>query len=271
MSGERMNDRDKQKLARIGELERAGSRYGNQLGLLADVIRRRAVSKARIRAEGFPENLVKERLSLGEPLAAVEKEGLTRDGVLDYARELVEIFRRRGLVDGESPVERYLRGVENGGHNPIWTADWFASLGLTGQAIITEAMRPVFEGYRESYEPLLDNTEWLRPYCWVCGGEPDLAFLKGNDNRRYLYCGLCDASWPYLRLKCPFCGNEVQDNSVSFSIEGDTVHSVEACKVCSRYVKVIDTRGSGMDTCLFEIEAVLMTSLDEAARKERFR
>ena len=265
-----MNRRDKDKLARIEELEWKNIGYRDRLQLLKDIVLRRAACKERLKIEGFPEDLIRGRLHLGEPVVRMDKMSVSYGPVIKYADELEQIFRRKGLVRGEPlNLQQYIHADETGRVDLCRMFDLAKALEPGKHLIIAEALKPVFERCRELCEPFFDDSSWLQPYCYVCGREPDMARIEGDDNRRYLYCGLCDASWHYLHLKCPFCGNEDQKKLVSLSIEGDPVYSLDACQICNRYLKVVDAR-LAKTVSLLEVEALLSIRLDVAARKEGF-
>jgi FdhE protein len=266
-----MEDRDKVRLARIEELERETAGYGDQLLLLREIIERRAKWKGGLELEPVSKEIVVSRLSRGEPAIGMDGLGPSLNMVLGFAKELEEIFKNRGLVDGEPLFEEYLRKAQEERLGPAGMIDGLTVLGPVYQAMMMEALKPAFERHREACEGLFEDSMWLQPYCYVCGGEPDLAYLAGEENRRYFYCGLCDASWLYLRFKCPFCGNEDQGKLLSLGLSSDHVHAVDACQVCKGYLKVVDTRATGMDPCLLEVEDLLMNHLDDAAQREGFR
>jgi transcription elongation factor Elf1 len=265
-----MNRRDKDKLARIEELEWKNLEHRDRLLLLKDIVVHRAACKERLEIEGFPEDLIRSCLSHGNAVVSADKLNISSGPVIKYAGELEQILERNGLVNG-APLDlrECIYEDQTGKLDMTRMIELTGTLDPARQLIITEALKPVFERCRELCEPFFDDPSWLQPYCYVCGGEPDMAGIEGDDNRRYLHCGLCDASWHYLRLKCPFCGNENQNELVSLSIEGDADYSIDACQICNRYLKVVDARVATA-VSLPEVEALLSIRLDVAARKEGF-
>jgi FdhE protein len=99
---------------------------------------------------------------------------------------------------------------------------------------------------------------------------PDLALLEGDGGKRYLRCGLCDTSWWYAKLKCPYCGNEDFEKLVSMAFEGEPSNILHGCKACNRYIKVIDTRDRN-SAIFLELEDLRTANLDTVAQREGFR
>ncbi|MEW6182022.1 MAG: formate dehydrogenase accessory protein FdhE [Bacillota bacterium] len=82
---------------------------------------------------------------------------------------------------------------------------------------------------------------WGKGECPVCGSKPNFAKLD-KDGRRYLYCGLCDTEWRFMRVACPFCGN-MSPEELSFYELKEGPYRIDVCSVCRGYVKTIDLRG----------------------------
>ncbi len=97
-----------------------------------------------------------------------------------------------------------------------------------------------------------------------------MAMLAGDGGKRYLYCRLCDTRWWFAKLRCPYCGNVDLEKLVSLAVENDLSYTLDGCKACNRYIKVIDTRVR--DGGLFlELEDLKTCHLDEVALKNGFR
>ena len=77
-------------------------------------------------------------------------------------------------------------------------------------------------------------------HCPMCGSAPALAWLRRESGQRVLYCALCEETWSFPRLQCPFCGNRDQHALGFLGITGDEVRSVETCGNCRRYIKTVD-------------------------------
>ncbi len=265
-----MDPRDEQKLAVLAELEpEEKGEYRNGLQLLRETVAGRARCKERIVLERLADEVVKERFRRGEPAVRREELDFSYRSFFTYAARIEQLFKKKGVLNGYNPDwERHLKECRLGLVDLAGLMEEFRAVGKAYHFILVEALKPVYEKYREMYEPLFDGSGWLRPYCYICGGDPEMAVIEGESGKKSLYCGLCDASWQYLRLKCPFCGNEDQTRLVSVSVDGDTSYSVEACTVCNRYLKVVDGRARGR--LFLEVEALLSSHLDGVATQEGF-
>lgn len=88
--------------------------------------------------------------------------------------------------------------------------------------------------------------------CPFCGRNPQLAFLAADvsvssslegsmeGGRRFLMCGDCLSSWPFLRIACPSCLESDPHKLAYFSAADAPVMRVEGCDTCRRYLKSID-------------------------------
>lgn len=109
---------------------------------------------------------------------------------------------------------------------------------------------------------LVEDEQWLRGRCPICGDEPDLAALEADDAGRRLLCSRCDAEWTYPRIGCPFCDNE-DPRQLRYHSVGDGSYRLYVCDRCRRYLKAVDLRRRGR-ACL-PAERVLTAGLDLAA------
>lgn len=264
-----MNPRDEQKLAMVEQLELEKTEYRNGLQLLRETIAGRASCKERLVIEPIADELVKGRFGRGEPAVQREELNFSYRRFFNYAARIEQLFKKRGVLNGYNPDwQRHLEECQHGLVDLAGLMEEFRAVGKAYHFIIIEALKPVYEKYREMCDPLFDGSAWLRPYCYVCGGEPEMAMIEGESSKKFLYCGLCDTSWQYLRLTCPFCGNVDQERLVSLTIDGDTRYALDACRACNRYLKVVDGRARG--TLFLEIEALLSSHMDGVARQEGF-
>jgi len=124
------------------------------------------------------------------------------------------------------------------------------------------ASRPFLWAHARVLAPLIDDQQWYRGRCPVCGGEPDLAAL-GEGGRRRLLCSRCDTEWLYRRVGCPFCGNTDHRKLAYFTDDGET-YRLYVCEVCRRYIKTADQRECWRVLPL-PVERVLTVGMDLAA------
>lgn len=260
-----MTNEDKLHLIR-DELDGQRMDLKGGLRLLRDLVKARQKVSKFIKIVPLPDDVVLARLKEGQ--AAVQREELDIDSseLVDYANDITRVFRRHELLtnsafDGGS----YLDGCRKGVYEPAGMGE---SGGLKEPGIDylgVQVLRPLYEGYRESYLSLLSKGEWAHPYCPLCGSSAVIAKRIGDAGKRHLCCGVCDASWPYDMFKCPFCGNESQE-TLSLQIEREDRCRAECCKRCNGYIKMVDLRGGGTEDMFIELEDIKSYRLDVAAK-----
>jgi len=103
-------------------------------------------------------------------------------------------------------------------------------------------MKPFAEKTAESLPALPEGMEWHQGYCPVCGSWPELSFLEGKEGRRWLRCSFCGHEWTFMRIQCPFCGNNDHEQLEVLFQEGRDHERAELCHKCMKYVVSIDTR-----------------------------
>lgn len=153
-------------------------------------------------------------------------------------------------IQGQGAVER--RGGELGA-----APDMFA-------LAVRYALAPFMEVYAGALKDRFAPESCLKGRCPVCGAEPFMAELDGDDGRRRLACGLCGTQWRFPRLKCPFCENEDQKKLGFLEVDGLDGYRVDVCEACRRYVKTLDRRTIN-DPLSLELAEALTPELDEAA------
>jgi FdhE protein len=123
-----------------------------------------------------------------------------------------------------------------------------------------------------SYLPSQDDS-WLQPYCPICGSSPLLAYIKGEEGRRYLLCSWCDTPWTFQRIRCPSCQNMDQKNLSYFRLENDTKEKerdwISVCKKCKKYIKTLDFRNRLVEDDLW-IKDLATLHLDLLAEREGY-
>lgn len=104
------------------------------------------------------------------------------------------------------------------------------------------SLRPVMTAIAQTVLKQLDLSHWHYGHCPVCGSAPRLADLSGEGGKRRLHCSLCEAAWPYQRLRCPFCENDNREELVYLRAEKEEGLRVDLCGRCNHYLKTIDLR-----------------------------
>ena len=122
-------------------------------------------------------------------------------------------------------------------------------------------------------ETLPEETEvlWNKGACPVCGFSPDMGVLLGKEGKLYLHCALCGHEWPFRKMACPFCDNDLQKELNYLEVEGDTRYKIHLCHLCRRYLKVLDARDFEENRPLFmDLEDLISLHLDVIADQKGF-
>lgn len=133
------------------------------------------------------------------------------------------------------------------------------------QAMIQAALQPFLAAYARVIIDSVDQENWRRRYCPVCGGSPDLAYLEKEYGARWLLCSRCDSTWLYQRLECPCCGIQDQ-NALTFFSDDKELYRLYVCERCKGYLKAIDLRKTESEV-LLPLERLYTLDLDKQARE----
>jgi len=134
---------------------------------------------------------------------------------------------------------------------------------------LEESLRPALELTAEKHTSDISRSKWAEGYCPVCGKEPKIGSLKEEEGRKFLFCNQCGTEWQFLRIKCPFCGNEEQKKLSYFTVNSDERYRVDVCDACKRYVKIVDLRNSDKEADL-DVEDMATLHLDMLANEEGY-
>lgn len=93
--------------------------------------------------------------------------------------------------------------------------------------------------------------------------------LVGEEGRMVLHCGSCGQSWPASRRQCSSCGNRDEASLEYFTAGDEQGYRVNVCRRCSGYLKVIDSRLTGVDLPM-DLEDLATLHLDLLAQREGF-
>lgn len=104
------------------------------------------------------------------------------------------------------------------------------------------ALRPSLVEIAAKVATAIDHANWSYGYCPVCGSFPGIAKLDGNQGSRTLFCSLCETSWAYPRLRCPFCKNDNQAELTYLYAEDEAGVRMDMCSRCQGRIKTIDAR-----------------------------
>ncbi len=140
--------------------------------------------------------------------------------------------------------------------------------GLWWDAIIHATTKPFLDTYAEAAIKTVDQENWRRGYCPVCGGAPDFSFLDNDKGARRLVCSRCDAEWLFQRLQCPFCDNKEADK-LAYFVDSAGTYRLYVCDKCQGYIKAVDLRSS-VDPRSPAVERLLTFDLDRQARDQGY-
>jgi FdhE protein len=198
-----------------------------------------------------PKKYFQSLLDIAEKMNPGETQEITeglKDGTLDFAEMVRESF---------TPLDEEIEGEEGDE-----TFDLIAFF-------VEESLRPALEVVAVKYQNAIGRSAWSEGYCPVCGKEPKIGEIRDEEGRRFLYCTQCGTEWNYMRVKCPFCGNEEQKTLAYFTVEGDERYRVDVCDDCKRYIKTVDFRSTNEKADL-EVEDIATIHLDMLANEEGY-
>ena len=135
---------------------------------------------------------------------------------------------------------------------------------------VEESLRPELEYVADKYGEIVAKSRWTEGYCPICGKEPKIGEIRGDEEgQRYLFCHQCGYKWNFLRIKCPFCGNEEQHSLAYFAVEGEERHRVDVCNKCRRYIKIVELPKTAGEINL-DVEDIATLHLDMLAYEEGY-
>ena len=256
--------------------------YAELLDILEEILILREEYRRRLQREIFPvdEKLIAAKMTGGFPLVDFSTVIGDLAEPQAYFLALLEIAEKR--APGETgEMARKIRDGEIRFNDLIYESfnppfedeealrdEEEASFDLV-ELFIEESLRPALEMVTARYGDAIRKTDWSEGYCPVCGREPKIGEIRDEEGSRYLFCNQCGFEWNYLRIKCPFCGNEEQQSLAYFTIEGDERYRVDVCNECKRYIKIVDFREAKQKADL-DVEDIATLHLDMLANDEGY-
>jgi formate dehydrogenase accessory protein FdhE len=135
----------------------------------------------------------------------------------------------------------------------------------------------VLELYAQKLKLMVDQENWLKGICPVCGNFPAMEKLRREDGKKMLWCAFCGTQWHHKRIMCPFCGNEDHNALRYFFTEGDSSSKenpfrVDVCDQCKRYIKTVDERKlPEKEIPDFPLDHIKTLYLDVLAQKDGYQ
>ncbi len=194
------------------------------------------------------------KLAQGQPLLDRASLELDWTRVWDMAERLARVVDQRPAGAGTAQVMTNLRAEARGGAGllrAVLNSDYQAleqaaqEQGSQMQAVglvMRLALRPQMLSAAEIARSKSDIKGWSFGHCPVCGSAPGLAEINSPDGQRALHCALCETTWSYPRLQCPFCEKQEPGSISLIKAENEEGLQAELCAGCGQYIKTLDLR-----------------------------
>ena len=272
----------KDSLQTIQTYRKMNPHYTELLDILEEILILREEYRRRMKGESFPieEKLIAAKMAGGFPLVDFSSLGCDLTEPKEYFLALLGIAEKRD--PGETvEMARKIRNGEILFHDLIYESfnplpdeeeaaedEEDASFDLV-ELFIEESLRPALEQVVARHGDAVAKSGWSEGYCPICGREPKIGEIRGEEETRYLFCNQCGFQWSFRRIRCPFCGNEEQQTLAYFTIEGDERYRVDVCNACKRYIKIVDFRETNRKADM-DVEDIATLHLDMLANDEGY-
>src|SRR5271157_101603 len=256
--------------------------YGELLDILGEILILREEYRRKMEKVIFPidEGLMEKKITGGLPLIDFAAGTFDLTEPRKYFTALLEIAEKRAPGETKEVVQM----IQDGSFNfDKMISDSFNSIqededipeDIDDDVVdlvdlfLEESLRPALEKVVEKYGKSIAKAGWAEGYCPICGKEPKIGEIREEEGRRFLFCTQCGFEWRFMRIKCPFCGNEEQQTLAYFSIEGEEKYRVDVCNECKRYIKTVDFRETKEEADL-DVEDIATLHLDMLANEEGY-
>lgn len=255
--------------------------YGELLDILGEILILREEYRRRMKRVIFPidEALTETKMAGGLPLIDFSAGTFDLKEPREYFTALLEIAEKRApgetkevlqmIQDGTFNFEKMISDSFNSIEDNDIDEDIDDDVIDLVDLFLEESLRPALEKVVEKYGKSIAKTGWAEGYCPICGKEPKIGEIREEEGRRFLFCTQCGFEWRFMRIKCPFCGNEEQQTLAYFSIEGEEKYRVDVCNECKRYIKTVDFRETKEEANL-DVEDIATLHLDMLANEEGY-
>ncbi|MDD4860198.1 MAG: formate dehydrogenase accessory protein FdhE [Dehalococcoidales bacterium] len=255
-------------LSVLAEWEKKEGTLSEALALQKRLLVIRTEIKSRIKPAPVGDAAARARLQDGRPIIEFDDLDANHLVLKESLERVIALFRE---FSGEVP-ESLTNLINRPDLVNTSARAWFESKLLPfppgensiAAMVLHAALKPFLTGCSDVLSDMVNQEQWKRGYCPVCGGAPDFAFLDKERGARWLLCSRCDMEWLFQRLECPVCGNQDQKTLAYFTGEGDN-YRVYVCEKCKRYLKAIDLRQAQVDI-LLPLERLITTDLDVQAQ-----
>ncbi len=228
---------------------------------------------------GLSEEVIGNRIRYGSPLLGFDDLSIDWSLLRNIFEEVTTLFASYSEVLGEVS-----KNLEDSSSSLALlkkaTRAWFEGAQLPPRMAVSgvneallelmlhAALRPFLSSHCEALLTFVNQEEWRRGYCPICGGNPDFAFLDTERGARWLLCSRCDAEWLFQRLECPYCGSQDQ-GALAYFTDDEGLYRLYVCERCRHYLKAIDLRCAKSEV-LLPLERFLTLDIDTQAHKDGY-
>jgi len=228
--------------------------------------------RARIRMkEGFP-MLSKGDFSIDPSLATRLFRSLCRIAKRENEKLRVEVEKitkalRRKKIDLEACLIKAVEGDQD------YLSGVATHVGVDQGVmnfLLHTTIKPFVEVVASHSRGKVDEDLWDKGYCPICGSQPLMGELRGEEGKRIWTCSFCGTQWRGKRVMCPFCENTDRESLRYFYTEKEKAYRIDICDKCKRYIKTVDSRQLAGDIFL-PVEDIGTLHLDILAAEKGFR
>jgi len=228
--------------------------------------------RARIRAkEGFP-MLSRGDFSINLQLATRLFRSISRIAKEENEKLKAEVGKiERALRQKKIDLELCLSKAVEGDHRYLTRV---AGEGAIDQGVMNfllyTTIKPFVETMASHLADKVNEDLWDKGYCPICGSQPLMGELRGEEGKRIWMCSFCGSEWRGKRMGCPFCENTDHRTLRYFYTEKEKAYRIDVCDKCKRYVKTVDTRQLAHEIFL-PVEDLATLHLDILAADKGFK
>ncbi len=136
--------------------------------------------------------------------------------------------------------------------------------------LLHTTIKPFVEVMASQLKDIVDEDLWDKGSCPICGSQPLMGELTGEEGRRIWTCSFCGNQWRGKRVMCPFCENTDHGSLRYFYTEKEKAYRIDICDKCKRYIKTVDSRQLAGEIFL-PVEDIATLHLDILAADKGFK
>ena len=229
---------------------------------------------------GLSEETISNRIGRGSPLLGFDALSIDWSLLQNIFEEVTALFTSYSEVLGEVPKNlkdssSCLAFLKEAAKAWLEGAQLPPRMAVSGvneallELMLHAALRPFLISHCEALLSFVNQEQWRRRYCPICGGNPDFAFLDKERGARWLLCSRCDAEWLFQRLECPYCGTQDQ-SALAYFTDDEGLYRLYVCEQCHMYIKAVDLRHTESEV-LLPLERVMTLDMDRQAQEKGYK